>query len=180
MSKEVVQIFVDFSNLWMNIQSDGKGRRPQLPFEKLHNEIVLNREMGLFSTVYSSMPPQGRPAFFSEQHEEIFHQLGYKTVALPLKKRVMSCHQCSHQWYSFSEKTVDAALITGMFVAAMHMTPGDRIALVSGDGDFLPATRAIQDMGIEVEVWGFEKHTTGRFKKDPVFGFRPIDQFLVS
>lgn len=180
MTKKIVNIFVDFSHVWMSLQEmKGKGLNSgRLSFRELHESIISNRVMGPYCAVYSSIPPEGQQAFFSGESAETFRELRYKEVALPLKQKEMSCHRCGNSWQAFSEKTVDAALITGMFVAAINMTPDMSIALVSGDGDFLPATRAIMDMGIPVEIWGFRNHTTRRIRFDRSVQFRPLDSFI--
>lgn len=176
-----INIFVDYSHLWMSMQEmdHKRGSRPEMAFVRMHEGILSGGQPGPSCIVYRSAPPVGRTAFFSDEHERIFRELGYNIVAMPLSRRLTRCHRCGNRWQAYSEKTVDAALITGMFVAAMEMGKNDRIALVSGDADFLPALRALQTLGIQVEIWGFENHTSKHYKLDKSFRFRTLDSFLI-
>ena len=67
MSKKIVNIFVDFSHIWMSLQEMARNglNGGRISFRSLHHSIVEGREMGPYCAVYSSIPPAGQRAFFS-------------------------------------------------------------------------------------------------------------------
>jgi hypothetical protein len=73
------------------------------------------------------------------------------------------------------EKKVDAALVTEMCFDAHSMDPtSEKMVLVAGDKDYVPAIERIQgSKGISVEVW-FWRHSVAR-ELSEVCKFVPLD-----
>jgi len=163
-----VNVLMDLSHIFMTLRemSAHSGRSLRFSFQSLHEAIVAGREQGAYCRIYHSIPPEGRQGYLQPQDRQFFTSMGYVSVEHPLKVRMLECFGCGHIIPVYREKSVDAALITGMFTIAFQVTPPDRIVIVSGDGDMLEAIRVVQALGIPVEVWGFDEHTNKQIRTD--------------
>lgn len=74
------------------------------------------------------------------------------------------------------EKQVDSALITAMLTDMVYMRPerGDVITLVSGDSDFVPPVKALQDAGLKVLVRSWD-HAASRELIAAADRYLPLD-----
>jgi len=151
-------------------------------YNKMLDDILEESQLGEFSKLYLSRPPDGRTSYLSYEDEGVFHKRSIPVKRYDLKQRTIDCHGCARLITIYQEKPVDAALIVGMFKAALRAEPGDSIVLVSGDGDFLEATREILDpnggYGVPVQVYGFHDSTNRDFKTSQDFNFQPLDKYL--
>lgn len=64
------------------------------------------------------------------------------------------CRECSHTYLRKQEEGVDTALVSQLFMTVLRSAVKiDRIILVAGDGDYVPAIRHIRaDLGIDVQL----------------------------
>lgn len=181
MQKNKATVFIDASHVSMRLikLEEELGRRIRLSYSLLHQDIARDFSVSSGSTVFRSKAPAGRSPFLSGRDMSEIRALQYEVVTLPLKSRDIECFGCGRAWQIFSEKTVDAAIITAMFRTAVQAGNDEEIILVSGDGDFLDCVQTINELGSKVTVYGFEDSTATPFVKLKAILFRPLDPFLV-
>lgn len=147
-------------------------REVNFDFRGMHNSILAHgdkpRVLGTGSAFFHSQPPRHRDPYMHPNDRHWLRMTGYAETRMALHDRRMECHECGHHWTSYREKSVDAALVTAMADVAAGIFVGQmsgRIALVSGDGDFLDAITMVQRrFGISVEVWCFEAFTNPGYR----------------
>jgi hypothetical protein len=178
-----VKILIDLSHIFMTLRemSARSGRGLRFSFRRLHEAIVAGREQGPYCRIYHSLPPEGRQGYLTTEDEAYFRGMGYAAIALPLRVRSIECFDCGRIIPMYGEKSVDAALITGIFTIALQVSKPDRIVVVSGDSDMLEAIRIVQGLGTDVEVWGFTDHTSKYIRTDGgLLAPTALDTFVLS
>ena len=179
-------ILIDGSHVVMTLrQINNASKNARFParsfdYDGLVSEALGDYEVGDQSAIYISRPPDNRNPYLATVDQELLISRGLKVHRLDLKERKIACFCCDNTWTIYQEKPVDAALIIGMFKAARVTGRGDSIILVSGDGDFYDAVVEISDnWGVPIQIYGFRDHSSGKYKRDGLFNFQELDQFLV-
>lgn len=109
----------------------------KVDYEKLSNKLVGNGTRGR-TYVFDALPPQGHPNKDAKQgfldklrYLESFQvELGY------IKNETKICPNCTREVNISRQKKVDILMATRLLERAAE---ADRVVLVAGDGDFVPA-----------------------------------------
>lgn len=148
-----VGVFVDVANV--ELAAEKLGRR--INWEKVLKRLSRDRQL-VAAVAYSPVHEDLQVSLESQRFTEPFYNRGYRLVAKPLKK--------------FSDGTVKANVDIEMTIEIMGMVDRlDVVCLVSGDGDFEPLVRILQERAIRVEVVSVGNATAMALK-------RAGDQFI--
>ena len=160
-SDEKVIIFIDGSNFYHGLKKNhGKAR---INFEKLANKLSNDRK--LIRTYYYNVPIDQNedPCRYREQ-QKFFSSLDkvpyFETTLgrLVRRERTSTCSKCAHQERIIvhNEKGIDVNTAVDMLTMAVKGLY-DTAILISGDGDFDKAIKAVKDLGKHVENAYFTK-----------------------
>ena len=144
-------IFIDGSNFYHGLRKN-IGKNVDVNFNKLGTSIAGSRK--LIRTYYYNAPLDQRmdPDKYSNQ-QKFFEGLrsipNFRLVLVRMQKRIVDGKPV------YVVKGDDIHLATDMIVLG-YKNAYDAAILVSGDGDFVPAVSAIQDMGKRVENYYFK------------------------
>lgn len=132
-------LFVDLSNVYYGAKEAGI----TVDYRHLLTELTGNRSL-VRAYAYTGVDPEN-------EGQKAFHQFlrdaGYKVIAKEVRR--------------FSDGGMKANLDIELVVDLIRLAPRlDAAVIVSGDGDFAPAIRAVQEMGVRVEVAGFRRTTS--------------------
>ncbi|MBU0898432.1 MAG: NYN domain-containing protein [Nanoarchaeota archaeon] len=148
MSEERIMIFIDGSNFYHGIKENIKGvKEKDIDFQKLGKLIAGKRKL---IRIYYYNAPLDR-TFNQEKYkkqQQFFDKLG-KTPNLKLILVRMQKRKLDGKIY-YVVKGDDIHIATDMIVLASK-NAYDTAVLVSGDGDFVPAIKAVQELGKQVE-----------------------------
>jgi uncharacterized LabA/DUF88 family protein len=138
MSKNVA-VFVDVANIFYAAKAAGV----DIDYVTLLKSATAGRDF-VRAYAYTGLDPEN-------ENQRNFHQFlarnGYKVVSKDIRK--------------YGDGRVKANLDIEMVVDMMKTARNlDVAVLVSGDGDFAPAIRAVQEMGVRVEVICFKANTS--------------------
>ena len=138
MSKNVA-VFVDVANIFYAAKAAGV----DIDYVTLLKSATAGRDF-VRAYAYTGLDPEN-------ENQRNFHQFlarnSYRVVSKDIRK--------------YGDGRVKANLDIEMVVDMMKMSRNlDVIVLVSGDGDFAPAIRAVQEMGVRVEVICFKANTS--------------------
>ena len=138
MSKNVA-VFVDVANLYYS----ARGQEVDVDYVALLKTATKGRDL-IRAYAYSGLDPE------NENQRKFIYFLGkndYKVITKDIRKfgdgRVKA--------------NLDIELVVDLFRLADRM---DIAVIVSGDGDFAPAIRALQDKGVRCEVISFRPNTS--------------------
>ena len=131
----VTRIYIDGNNFRfaakdMDIDVDYKALR--LVLMPKNGKAVFHYYTGVFPT----------PTYAQKRFVSRLQEYGYQVFQLPIEK---------HQDGTVKTRGDDVKISTDMIEESQ---PGDRVILVSGDGDFIPAIENIQNKGVKVTVAG--------------------------
>ncbi|MGH2462669.1 MAG: NYN domain-containing protein [Candidatus Limnocylindria bacterium] len=138
MSKNVA-VFVDVANLYYA----ARGQDVDVDYVALLKHATKGRDL-IRAYAYSGLDPENEN---QKKFLDFLGKNGYKVVAKDIRKfgdgRVKA--------------NLDIELVVDLFRLAERM---DVAVIVSGDGDFAPAIRALQDQGVRCEVISFKPNTS--------------------
>lgn len=138
MSKNVA-VFVDVANLYYA----ARGQDVDVDYVALLKHATKGRDL-IRAYAYSGLDPENEN---QKKFLDFLSKNGYKVVAKDIRKfgdgRVKA--------------NLDIELVVDLFRLADRM---DVAVIVSGDGDFAPAIRALQDEGVRCEVISFKPNTS--------------------
>lgn len=132
-------LFVDLSNVYYGAKEAGI----TVDYRKLLVDLTGDRSL-VRAYAYTGVDPEneGQKAF-----QQFLRDAGYKVVAKEVRR--------------FADGGMKANLDIELVVDLIRLAPRlDAAVIVSGDGDFAPAIRAVQEMGVRVEVAGFRRTTS--------------------
>ncbi|HEX6141052.1 MAG TPA: NYN domain-containing protein [Candidatus Limnocylindria bacterium] len=138
MSKNVA-VFVDVANLYYS----ARGQDTDVDYVALLKAATKGRDL-IRAYAYSGLDPENEN---QRKFIDFLNKNGYKVVHKDIRKfgdgRVKA--------------NLDIELVVDLFRLADRM---DIAVVVSGDGDFAPAIRALQDKGVRCEVISFRPNTS--------------------
>ena len=138
MSKNVA-VFVDVANLYYA----ARGQDVDVDYVALLKHATKGRDL-IRAYAYSGLDPENEN---QKKFLDFLTKNGYRVVAKDIRKfgdgRVKA--------------NLDIELVVDLFRLADRM---DVAVIVSGDGDFAPAIRALQDVGVRCEVISFKPNTS--------------------
>ncbi|HEY7738364.1 MAG TPA: NYN domain-containing protein [Candidatus Limnocylindria bacterium] len=138
MSKNVA-VFVDVANLYYA----ARGQDVDVDYVALLKHATKGRDL-IRAYAYSGLDPENEN---QKKFLDFLNKNGYRVVAKDIRKfgdgRVKA--------------NLDIELVVDLFRLADRM---DVAVIVSGDGDFAPAIRALQDVGVRCEVISFKPNTS--------------------
>ena len=134
-----VAIFVDVANVFYAAKAAGV----DIDYVTLLKTLTANRDL-VRAYAYTGLDPDN-------EYQKAFHNFlarnNYKVVSKDVRK--------------YGDGRFKANLDIELVVDLVRLAPKLDIAVViSGDGDFAPAIRAVQDMGVRVEVVSFRANTS--------------------
>jgi uncharacterized LabA/DUF88 family protein len=144
-----IVIFVDNSNIFQgfkkyNIKAD---------YEKLKNFIISDRKLEaifLYEGIVYPISPEKK-----KWYKELSNKSGYVIKA--------SFNKISS--YGVDEKKVDISIAVDI-ISLAYENAYDTAVLVSGDGDFLPVIKKLNEIGKNVEVWAFKYSLANTLKEE--------------
>ena len=138
MSKNVA-VFVDVANLYYS----ARGQEVDVDYVALLKSATKGRDL-IRAYAYSGLDPENEN---QRKFIDFLNKNGYKVIHKDIRKfgdgRVKA--------------NLDIELVVDLFRLAKRM---DIAVIVSGDGDFAPAIRALQDEGVRCEVISFRPNTS--------------------
>ena len=144
---ERVSIFIDGSNLYHGLKSAFD--RTDLDFQLFVDRVVSDRQL-IRTYYYNATVPTNR------EPERARHQQGFFASLRHIPYFDIRLGRLEPRGDTFVEKGVDIAIAVDMLSMAMH-NAYDTAILVSSDGDFAKAIRAVCDTGKHVEVVCFQR-----------------------
>jgi uncharacterized LabA/DUF88 family protein len=134
-----VAVFVDVANLYYS----ARGQEVDVDYVALLKAATKGRDL-IRAYAYSGLDPENEN---QRKFIDFLNKNGYKVVHKDIRKfgdgRVKA--------------NLDIELVVDLFRLAKRM---DIAVIVSGDGDFAPAIRALQDEGVRCEVISFRPNTS--------------------
>jgi uncharacterized LabA/DUF88 family protein len=134
-----VAVFVDVANLYYS----ARGQEVDVDYVALLKAATKGRDL-IRAYAYSGLDPENEN---QRKFIDFLFKNGYKVVHKDIRKfgdgRVKA--------------NLDIELVVDLFRLAKRM---DIAVIVSGDGDFAPAIRALQDEGVRCEVISFRPNTS--------------------
>lgn len=170
-------VYVDNSNLWiegMRVSAVRKGMAANAT-EAMNKKITDGSWSYDFGKLYEAICPDtakiGRSALFGSRPPandsiwELARQEGFDVTVYDRNA-------------ANKEKQVDTAISTMILEDSYeHMKNGDRVVLVSGDRDYLPAIESLRRRGIPTTVV-FWEHATGRELKEKPVDYMALDSLF--
>jgi len=134
-----IAVFVDVANVFYAAKAAGV----DIDYVTLLKTLTANRDL-VRAYAYTGLDPDN-------ENQKAFHNFlsrnNYKVVSKDVRK--------------YGDGRFKANLDIELVVDLVRLAPKLDIAVViSGDGDFAPAIRAVQDMGVRVEVVSFRANTS--------------------
>ena len=155
MSEERIMIFIDGSNFYHGLRKN-IGEDTNIDFSKLGKVIADIRK--LVRTHYYNAPLDQKinPEKYRKQQrffERLRHIPNFRLILVRMQKRTIEGKPI------YVVKGDDIHIATDMIVLASK-NAYDTAVLVSGDGDFVPAVRAVQDResGLRTTISGLVIH----------------------
>lgn len=154
MSRGRTIMFIDNSNVFKNLPKISSDFR--IDYKKFHNLMEKNGkiwETHFFATeAVDNISPTDRQNDF---YNFLRYTLDYVIHTVQLKVRTVRCQNCNSEWTTYTEKGIDVWLTTKLLLL-LHHDAFDTAILVSGDGDYLEAVKAVRSMGKRVELVAFK------------------------
>jgi len=137
--QETFAVFVDVANIFYAAKAGRGGHRLRHPAQGFHRRRDFVR-----AYAYTGLDPENEN---QRQFHSFLTRSGYKVVSKDIRK--------------YGDGRIKANLDIELVVDLMRMAQHIDIAVVvSGDGDFAPAIRAVQQQGVRVEVVSFRGNTS--------------------
>jgi uncharacterized LabA/DUF88 family protein len=134
-----VAVFVDVANIFYAAKAGGV----DIDYVTLLKSAVAGRDF-VRAYAYTGLDPENEN---QRQFHSFLARSGYKVVSKDIRK--------------YGDGRIKANLDIELVVDLMRLARNLDIAVVvSGDGDFAPAIRAVQEMGVRVEVISFRGNTS--------------------
>ena len=165
---EKLMVFIDGMNLlraWKSTCEERNfDRRTRWDAIKLRDTLtILGLDQNLVQIRYYSSTISTKDArylgFLRGVDPKGFHQFlerkGYKCIIGKNRVRHEDCPLCNQEYPRIKEKGIDVAIALDMVIAGIE-EKFDVALLVSGDADFIPAIKILQDRGKTVEVAQFQ------------------------
>ena len=150
-----VAVFVDVANIFYAAKAAGV----DIDYVTLLKASTAGRDF-VRAYAYTGLDPENEN---QRQFHSFLARSGYKVVSKDIRKygdgRIKA--------------NLDIELVVDMMRMAQHI---DIAVVVSGDGDFAPAIRAVQQQGVRVEVVSFRGNTSSR----PHRGRRRVHRHLAA
>jgi uncharacterized LabA/DUF88 family protein len=150
MNQERIMIFIDGSNFYHGLKKN-TGKDIDIDFSKLGKSISGKRRLIRIHYYNAPLDQKMNPGKYKKQ-QKFFERLrktpNFKLVLVRLQKRIVKGKTI------YVVKGDDIHIATDMIVLASK-NAYDTAVLVSGDGDFVPAVKAVQEMGKQVENYYF-------------------------
>ena len=138
MSKNVA-VFVDVANIFYAAKAAGV----DIDYVTLLKAAIAGRDF-VRAYAYTGLDPENEN---QRQFHSFLSRSGYKVVSKDIRK--------------YGDGRIKANLDIELVVDMMKLSRNLDVAVViSGDGDFAPAIRAVQEMGVRVEVISFRGNTS--------------------
>jgi uncharacterized LabA/DUF88 family protein len=147
-------LFIDNSNVFKNLTKISNDFR--IDYKKFHR--LLERDGKIWETHFFATEAIDNVSYEDKQMEFynfLKHSLGYVIHTVQLKVRTIHCQNCKTEWTTYTEKGIDVWLATKLLLL-LHHDAFDTAILVSGDGDYLEAVKAVRSMGKRVELVAFK------------------------
>jgi uncharacterized LabA/DUF88 family protein len=165
-SPERIAIFIDGSNFYHGLRA--MFQRTDIDFERFCQKICSDRKHVRSYYYIVPLNQKENPRAYSQQ-QKFFNYLDkvpYLERRLGRLVRRQQELQCPHCKQSFSrdfhlEKGVDVKIAMDMLDMAVKKIY-DVAVLVSGDGDFSNAIKAVKELGLSVENAYFPRDPSGR------------------
>src|SRR5439155_1204420 len=134
-----VAVFVDVANIFYAAKAAGV----DIDYVTLLKSATAGRDF-IRAYAYTGLDPENEN---QRQFQNFLGRNGYKVVSKDIRK------------YGDGKvkANLDIELVVDMMKTARNV---DIAVVVSGDGDFAPAIRAVQEMGVRVEVISFRGNTS--------------------
>ena len=143
MSKNVA-VFVDVANIFYAAKAAGV----DIDYVTLLKSATAGRDL-VRAYAYTGLDPENDN---QRNFHEFLKRSGYKVVSKDIRK--------------YGDGRIKANLDIELVVDLMRLAPHLDIAVViSGDGDFAPAIKAVQQMGVRVDVISFSGNTSSDLKE---------------
>jgi uncharacterized LabA/DUF88 family protein len=147
---ERVIVFIDGSNFYHGLKrncSEKSGDFKDIDFGKFVSKIVGDRKL-IRTYYYNASVDQGKDPERYRKQRQFFENLrkipNFKVVLVRLQKRTIDGETV------YAIKGDDIHLATDLIVLAYN-NAYDTALIVSGDADFIPAIKAVQEKGKQVE-----------------------------
>lgn len=132
-------LFVDLSNVYYGAREAGI----TIDYRKLLVDLTRDRTL-VRAYAYTGIDPDNET---QKAFQQFLRDAGYRVIAKEIRR--------------FADGGMKANLDIELVVDLIRLAPRlDAAVIVSGDGDFAPAIRAVQEMGVRVEVAGFRRNTS--------------------
>jgi uncharacterized LabA/DUF88 family protein len=148
MKSENILIFIDNSNLFHSFQF----LNFHCDYNKLKKVIAGNRkiiEANLYTGLMYPVRDKDKAWFHS------LYKMGYK-----VKTRAIKVAPNGKK----SEKKIDVLMAVDIISSAYEKN-ADTIIIVSGDSDFVPVVKKLNELRINVEIWSFKKLLSQQLKE---------------
>lgn len=143
MSKNVA-VFVDVANIFYAAKAAGV----DIDYVTLLKSATAGRDL-VRAYAYTGLDPENEN---QKNFHEFLKRSGYKVVSKDIRKygdgRIKA--------------NLDIELVVDLMRLAQHI---DIAVVISGDGDFAPAIKAVQQMGVRVDVISFSGNTSSDLKE---------------
>jgi uncharacterized LabA/DUF88 family protein len=132
-------LFIDLSNVYYGAKEAGV----TVDYRALLTNLTRGRSL-VRAYAYTGIDPDNET---QKAFQQFLRDAGYKVVAKEVRR--------------FADGAMKANLDIELVIDLIRLAPRlEAAVIVSGDGDFAPAIRAVQEMGVRVEVAGFRRNTS--------------------
>jgi len=141
--------FIDNSNIFHGQQSVGW----RIDWGKFQNKI--EQDGPIWQTYFFASEEDPPRAIQSAFYRYLKSDLRWEVVLYELGQKTVVCNNCRQQRAVSAEKGADVGLATKMLMLAVNKAY-DTAILVSGDRDYLETVKFIKNLGLRVEVIGWQ------------------------
>ena len=141
--------FIDNSNIFGGQQAVGW----RIDWSKFQNEIEKDGQV--WQTYFFASENDPPRAIQSSFYKFLKEQLHWEVILYELGRKTIRCNQCQKEEAVPTEKGVDVGLATKMLMLAYNKAYETAI-LVAGDRDYLETVKFIKNLGIRVEIIGWQ------------------------
>lgn len=141
--------FIDNSNIFKGQQAVGW----RIDWGKFQNEI--EKDGPIWQTYFFASEEDPPRAIQTGFYRFLKDQLRWEVVLYDLGQKRINCNHCGHQETVPTEKGCDVGLATKMLMLAFNKAY-ETAVLVAGDRDYLETVKFIKNLGLRVEVVGWQ------------------------
>jgi uncharacterized LabA/DUF88 family protein len=145
-----VIVYIDGFNAYNGIRAAGLLNCRWLDWSALARSLCAESESVdvRYFTALVNVPLDGRKR---QQHylRALEIHSGVKPIHGGFMARPMECPACEHSWKRPKEQYTDVNIAIAMVDDAIHRRP-NRVVLISGDSDLVPAVTYVRNLGIRV------------------------------